>query len=273
MFLRFLIVFAVTVLSLGGSGLCWSHHPNAHPAGPNGEIHSHELGVAITCASPPYYYLNGDDGGQEWALVSAAFDRIAHPARALYLPLSDALRDFRQGWLDAVWVCGNAQRELPKSWHWSEPLISRRFAAITLAESDMAIQSIADLSGKRVGIYPEVSEVLGDSIVPLRKIQPPLQSIGNHALLLLKLFTHRIDVLIAETSTFEYFRKKLPSAVEPERPVVMHQIFPPMYPRLLFRDAILRDEFNAAWVLLSDKSDGKPLVSPSISTNDTDQVH
>jgi hypothetical protein len=24
-----------------------------HPAGPNGELHTHSLGVAITCASPP----------------------------------------------------------------------------------------------------------------------------------------------------------------------------------------------------------------------------
>jgi ABC-type amino acid transport substrate-binding protein len=204
-------------------------------------------------------------------LLSAAFDNIGHSARALYLPLPDALMDFRQGWLDAVWVCGNTHPESKETWHWSEPLIPRQISAITLAESDMPISSVPDLSGKTVGIHPEVSEVLGDTGLQLQEIDPPLQSIANHALLLLKLFTRRIDVLIEETSTFEYFRNKLPATVQPGQGVVTHEIFPPIYPRLIFRDAKLRDEFNAAWYAVYNNIAVEPAVARSTAASGFDR--
>lgn len=187
------------VLGLSGSMLLPAHRLHSHPAGPKGEVHKHELGVAITCASPPYYYLNGDGGGSEWRLISAAFQQAGHPARALYLPLASAKKALKEGWLDAVWVCGGTEVEMPKTGHWPEPLLPRRFAAITLADADIPLQTVADLAGKTVGIHPESSAVLGDIAQQLEQMQPPAQLIGNYALLLLKLYTRRIDVLVIET--------------------------------------------------------------------------
>jgi hypothetical protein len=262
MFKRLLVIFTLVLLGLAHSVFVRSHELYSHPAGPHGEIHTHELGVAITCASPPYYYLNGDNGGREWNLMAAAFDDIRHSARSLYLPMTDALKAFQEGWLDAVWVCGGIPSEVRPSWYWSRPLIPRRFAAISLADNETSIQSIDDLSGKRLGIHPDDYAALSDTAVPLAKIEPPIQSISNHTLLLVKLFTHQIDILVAETDTFEYFRNKLPAKVEPERTVVMQYIFPVLTPRLLFRDAILRDEFNMAWTALCKNLHARPDINP-----------
>ncbi|MFN2284311.1 MAG: hypothetical protein ACK2UQ_07805 [Anaerolineae bacterium] len=236
-------------------------NPYTHPAGPNGETHTHELGVAITCASPPYYYLNGHDGGREWSLVADAFRQTGHPARALYFSLGDALDAFRNGWIDAVWVCGGTEIEIPEGWYWSKRLLPRRFAAATLADMHRPIESLADLAGSTVGVHPEVAAVLGDALKPLEGIDPPLQVIANHALLLLKLYRRRLDVVVVETSAFEYFRQKLPAAVQSGESVALHEIFSPLYPRLVFRDSMLRDAFDQAWTDRPDQDDADPVAS------------
>ena len=80
-------------------------------------------------------------------MVADAFQQSGHLARALYLPLSEALDAFRNGWIDAVRVCGGAEIEIPEGWYWSERLLPRRFAAVTLADRRRPIESIADDHG------------------------------------------------------------------------------------------------------------------------------
>jgi hypothetical protein len=52
--------------------------------------------------------------------------------------------------------------------------------------------------------------------------------------------------MVAEKSTFEYYRRKLPKRVGPETSLVFSPVVPSVFPRLVFTDRTLRDEFNAA---------------------------
>lgn len=220
-------------------------------------MHMHELSVAITCASPPFYYLNGDDEGREWSLIAAAFSNSGHPAAALYIPLKEAIHALEEGWIDAVWTCGKTEDAVQNGFYLSEPLLPRQFVAITLAGSGLSIDTVADLVDKRVGLHPEVEAVIGNPLQDLGYDDAALGLVSNHALLALRLFTGQIDVLVAEKSTFEYYRKKLPKQVHPERQLIPHPVFPAVYPRLVFTDPTLRDEFNAAWNALEKEYPGE----------------
>lgn len=238
----------VAILLAGaiGAAVVAAQGPRSHSVGVHGDIHVHELTVAITCASPPYYYLNGTDGGREWSLIAAVFQKSGYPATALYIPMSEAVNALEEGWIDAVWACGNTEAAVQNGFYFSEPLIPRQFIAITLADSGMSIDTVADLVDKKVVLHPEVEAVMGDPLQDMEHQVASLRLISNHALLAMMLFTGQVDVVVAEKSTFEYYRKKLPKAVHPERPLVFHPVFPPAYPRLFFADRTLRDEFNTA---------------------------
>ena len=234
------------LIGLIGATAAAAHELGFHPIGQDGDIHVHELGVAITCASPPYYYLNGNDGGQEWRLIAAAFENSVHPAAALYLPMPEAVHALGARWIDAVWTCGDTEIPFQEAIYYSELLIPRQFVAISLADSGISIDTVADLVDRKVALHPEVKAVIGKPLEDIEHDHGSFQLISNHALLAMMLFTGQIDVLVAEKSTFEYYRRKLPKRVGPETSPVFSPVVPPVFPRLVFTDRTLRDEFNAA---------------------------
>lgn len=269
---------AVLLIGLVSSAAGYAHELRSHSVGQNGEIHVHELSVAITCASPPYYYLNGKDGGVEWSLIAAAFKKIGHPAAALYIPMPEAMNALRQGLLDSVWTCDKAYVAAQNGLYMSEPLLPREFVAVSLADRGISITSVTDLIGKRVAIHPEVEAVIAEPLKEVEHNDSSVRMIGNHALLEMMLFTGEIDVLVAEKATFEYYREKLPKRVHPEQSLTFFPILAPVYPRLIFTDQALRGEFNSAWNALHE-DDGKErgprsvgaLRAPQITEKQGDQ--
>ena len=241
---------AALLVSVIGADAPGAHELHSHSAGLNGETHTHELGVAITCPSPPYYSLNGNDHGDEWTLIKSAFTKAGHPAHALYLPLPDAINALNKGWIDAVWVCAGTQPATQETQYLSKPLLPRQFVAISLADRDITIGTLADLRDKKVAAHPEVIAVIGTPLQQIERDNPAFRSVSNHMLLALMLFTGQVDVLVSERSVFEYYRHKMPNSVHPEQPVACNIIFHAAYPRLVFTDRTLRDEFNAAWTVV-----------------------
>ena len=69
------------------------------------------------------------------------------------------------------------------------------------------------------------------------------------------LYSGRIEVLISERGVFDYHRQRVSPRTDTEQPVVFHEIFPVQYPRLVFRDQVLRDEFDTEWKKLQGRKD------------------
>jgi hypothetical protein len=245
-----LVVPAVALLAVIGSDTLYAYDPHSHPLGVNGN-HTHELSIAITCHAPPYYYLNNDDHGDEWELIKSAFDKAGLTAHALFIPLTDANNALNEGWIDAVWVCGGTELAGQEKHYLSKPLLPRRFLAISIADGDITIKDLSDLRDKRVAAHPNVIEVVGAPLQELERNNPSFQSVSNYLLIVMMLFTNQVDVVVSESSVFAHFRQKLPKSVHPEQPVVCNAIIDTKYPRLVFADRMLRDEFNAAWTVVS----------------------
>ena len=241
-FLRYAILYCAVFISYGLS----AHElENINPE--QNKKHPPEVTVAVTAGEPPFYTLNGD-GGQEWVLIKSVFTATGHHiARPLYVPASEAIKLYDQGLVDAIWM-GRASQDMEMDhWHLSDPLLPREFVAVTLTDSELTLSSPADLKEYYFAGLPQVIKLLGDDVIPpIIDSDVPNRTCPTHTLLLLMLFDGRLDVAICEKSTYEYFHNKQPSSVLREQAVTYHRIFPIVYPRLVFHDNVLRDEFNAA---------------------------
>jgi ABC-type amino acid transport substrate-binding protein len=213
---------------------------------PQNGKHTSEVTVAITHDSPPFYTLNGD-GGSEWRLIESVLGEIGHhSSRPLYIPFRQAMDLYERGMVDAIWLGMPNQKRESENWHLSDPLLTREFVAITLAKNDLAITTPDDLNALDVGYVSCVKELLMDVQKPSTGNNAAYKICKSDTLMLLMLYENRLDVAISERSTFEYYRGKLPQSVHKEQAVTYHKIFPPVNPRLVFYDAVLRDEFNVA---------------------------
>ena len=68
----------------------------------------------------------------------------------------------------------------------------------------------------------------------------PQQIIQNNLL-----FTGHVDVVVGDRLIFRYFSTRLEPKIDASQPVTFHTIFPPNPRKVVFRDAKLRDGFNA----------------------------
>jgi len=258
---RQLIVLLLLCLDCLSGNYAIAHEVNSHETA-SGVFHVHELSIAVSCAEPPYYKFDGIEG-REWELVSAALSNTGHKARLYYLDVAEGFLALQKGMIDAVWVCCNIQ--VPTDGYYlSAPLLPRQIVAITLASNNLQIDTIEDLAGKMVAFHPSLHATMEPEIKRIAAINPLVQSVSNHELLAMFLYSGRIEVLISERGVFEYHRLRVSPRTDTEQPIVFHEIIPVQYPRLVFRDRILRDEFDRAWKNLQGRE-----VPVSVNTEET----
>jgi len=238
---RYLTVVVAFVISFSTAG---HELETSHPR--NNGNHKPEVTVAITHGDPPFYTLNGD-GGSEWQLIKSALAEIEHhTSRPLYIPSPQAMDLYERRVVDAIWLRHPHKNQDSEHWYLSDPLLKREFVAITLSQNDLAITTPDDLNALDVGYVSCVKALLPEALQPSASIEPAFQVCKSDTLMLLMLYENRLDVAISERSSFEYYRGKLPQSVHKDQSVTYHNIYPTVSPRLVFYDAILRDEFNEA---------------------------
>jgi hypothetical protein len=212
--------------------------------------------IAVTCPYAPFFGIGGSNG-IEWRLIVSAFREFGQQVQHLYVSYEDALRYFESDDVEGVWVCGGMG--IPdKGYYPSAPLLERRFVVATLADSEIEIEQLDALVEFRVGIHPDVLQVLQPQIPLALQRSENLEEIANHVLLASLFFTARIDALITEESVFNEHLSLVPRAADPTQPIRFHRLFEPVFPKILFKDRALRDRFDEALkkVTVSQIGDG-----------------
>jgi hypothetical protein len=212
--------------------------------------------IAVTCPYAPFFGIGGSNG-IEWRLIVSAFREFGQQVQHLYVSYEDALRYFESDDVEGVWVCGGMG--IPdKGYYPSAPLLERRFVVATLADSEIEIEQLDALVEFRVGIHPDVLQVLQPQIPLVLQRSENLEEIANHVLLASLLFAARIDALITEESVFNENLRLVPRAADPAQPIRFHRLFKPVFPKILFKDQALRDRFDEALkkVTVSQIGDG-----------------
>lgn len=211
--------------------------------------HAHSV-IAITCPCAPFFGF-GETEGSELLMITSAFELTGQHAQYIYVPYEDALNHLEKRHVQGVLAFSTIHK--PRDGDYlTEPLATRDFVAVTLADNQQVIEKREDLQKLSVGIHPDIFEVLQPQLMDAFKDTGSVQKISNYVLLSSMLLTGAIDTLIIEKSIFTHSLHSVPDDANPWQQVKYHQLFDPVYPKILFKDKTLRDRFNDAWKKITE---------------------
>jgi polar amino acid transport system substrate-binding protein len=128
---------------------------------------------------------------------------------------------------------------------YSDVYISYEDKAISLAQRQLAIRSVADLAGYSISAFPLAGQYLGSEFARLTARHPNYHETGNQIDQNRLLYRGSVDVVVADQRIFAYMNKRMAAEFnETPLPVSYHDIFIKLPYRVLFRQPMLRDAFN-----------------------------
>lgn len=126
----------------------------------------------------------------------------------------------------------------------SDPVIDFENVAITLSSKNVQINSLSDLSDKKIVAFSNAQRVLGPQFAQAIKNNPSYSEVGDQASQLPMLDAGRGDVILLDLRAFQYFARLLHGKTEAKSRYAVHHLFKPT-PRLLgFHKSEYRDQFN-----------------------------
>lgn len=216
------------------------------------------LGLTASSAAPasismafgdnlPPYIIAGSDAGIEVEVVREALAYRGHVLQAHYLPMARVPHTFITGQVDSI-MMDVGQDMTAHGGYYATPPVLYDNVFYTLKRRGLTIRKPKDLMGHTimsfVGAarrYPEWLGALSHSSAYVERnnqaAQPMLLALG------------RYDIVLCDRAIFQYYmlqsKKADPSFIMPEVDVHAFARAVPANYRPVFRDAAIRDDFNA----------------------------
>lgn len=202
-----------------------------------------EVTIAIGRSLPPYIIAE-EQRGLEYDIVREALALEGHTLKPRFMALARVAKDLESGQADAAMTM---RSDSGIKAFYSDSHITYRNYAITLANRDIRLDSIKDLADKSVMAFQNASLYLGPAYAAVVSANPYYREEARQELQPTMLFLGRIDVVIADRFIFGWFANdpEVKAKVDTTQAVRFHPIFAPTEYHVAFRDAALRDSFNA----------------------------
>lgn len=198
-----------------------------------------QIGIGLT--KPPYI-LGPGMTGIEYDIASRALEASGVRMLAQHLPPARALALLRAGRLDGMLTVDEGIGSLG---FFSDTYMHYQNVATTLARRQIRLSSIDDLEHYSVAAFQNASLILGPEFKALaarhRDYKEHPQQITQNRLL----YTGRVDVAVGDKLIFRYLNRQVDASIDTSQPLVHHPLFTPSARKAVFRDAMLRDAFNA----------------------------
>jgi polar amino acid transport system substrate-binding protein len=194
---------------------------------------------------PPYVIEHGAHGqGMEVEVARAALALGGHRLVPRFVPRGELARRLRAGEAAA------AQRGAPEldgpGWFYAQaPTVDYHDVALSLAAAQLAIYSVDDLRGKSVLAFEGARQFLGAEFNAAVQGNPRYAETADEAAKVAALLAGQVQVYVGDLNVFDFFRARARKAGAPVR---VHRIFPHselLTNNAVFRDARLRDDFDA----------------------------
>lgn len=206
-----------------------------------GGVRAQVVSVALGLNKPPYV-MDGGQAGLEADIARQALQAVGLGMQTQQLPPSRGLMLFRAGQLDMLLTVDEGIGDLG---FFSEVYISNQNVAISLAARSLTVKRIEDLSAFSVAAFQNASLLLGERFKAVARQHPryteyPLQVTQNNLLL-----AGRVDIIIGDRRILHYLLREVDPQFDNSKPLTIHPIFPPSPRKAVFKEAALRDQFNA----------------------------
>lgn len=210
-----------------------------------------EVRLAFGLPKPPYIMESGKDG-LEIEIAEQAFAASGCKMIALQFPPARGLNMLRAGSIDGLMTVDEG---IGNGGYFSDPYISYQNVATTLTKRHIELHEVEDLANYSVAGFQNASVILGEkfkAVVANHKEykEYPFQLIQDNLL-----YTGRVDVVVGDRLIFRYFSTRMVSTIDASQTVTFQPIFPPSPRKAAFRNAELRDRFNAGLKII--RANGK----------------
>ncbi|MES2164494.1 MAG: transporter substrate-binding domain-containing protein [Pseudomonadota bacterium] len=208
---------------------------------PAQELILQEVHVGMGLPKPPYIMESGMAGLDydiaRQALAAGGYKLVGH-----MLPQTRALAMLRAGRLDGMLSTteGIGGRD-----YFTDTYIVYQNVATTLTSRDLKLRKIEDLSKYSVAAFQNASMVLGERFGLVVSGHADYRELPTQITQNKLLFMGRVDVVVGDRLIFNYFSDKLEPQIDATQAVTYHRIFPESPRKAVFRDARVRDAFNA----------------------------
>lgn len=213
--------------------------------------HAETVRVGIGFAIPPYV-IQAENAGVEVDIIRYALKAAGHEVEFIYLPNLRLPVAFADGKVDCV--ATNAAYDLAldsgrQAFNSVTTVVFQNFA-VTLADDGHRIETIGDLVDKTVLGFNNSVKYLGPDFQRMAAVNEHYSELADQALQVRMLYSSRVDAIISDKRIFRYWRMRLSKmasapVLDLDREVRLHPIFSPSPRHVAFRDAALRDAFNA----------------------------
>ena len=202
--------------------------------------------VGMGLAKPPYIMESGKEG-LEYEIAEQALAAVGYKMLALQFPPVRGLAMQRAGQVDALL---SVDEGIGGSDYFSDAYIHYQNGAITLASRRIALREVEDLAAYSVAGFQNASVILGERFKAVVARHPNYQEHAQQIAQDRLLYTGRVDVVVGDRLIFRYFSTRLDPKIDTGQPTTFHALFPPKPRKAVFKDAALRDRFNAGLKLI-----------------------
>lgn len=200
-----------------------------------------EVIVGMGLPKPPYIMESGT-AGLDYDIAKQAMAAGGYKMVGRSLPQTRALAMLRAGQLDGML---STTEGIGGQDFFTDPYIVYQNVATTLTSRRLVLRQIEDLSNYSVVAFQSASMVLGERFSLTVSSHPDYREVPSQITQNKLLFTGRVDVVVGDRLIFHYFSNKLDPQIDATKAVTYHRIFPESPRKAVFRDARVRDAFNA----------------------------
>lgn len=208
------------------------------------------LHIGVGLAKPPYVLADGKSGLEveivEKILTAAGYEVVFKsypPARSLGL--------MRVGQLDGMMTVDEGAG-IPG--HYSGDYVTYQNVAITLRRRNIKLGRLEDLRRHSVAAFQNAHLIMTPSFAAAVSGHPDYREYAQQISQNRLLYTGRVDVVVGDRLIFRALNAEVEKGIDTSQPIAIHELFPPTPRKMVFRDARVRDAFNAG--LAQIRADG-----------------
>lgn len=200
-----------------------------------------EVRVGMGLSKPPYIMESGV-AGFDYDIAKQALAAGGYKLLVQSLPQARALAMLRAGRLDGMLSITDG---IGGQDYFTDNYIVYQNVAATLSRRKLELKQVEDLANYSVAAFQNASLVLGERFNKVVASHPRYKEFPSQITQDKLLFMGRIDVVVGDRLIFRYFSDKLEPQIDVTQAVTFHKIFPESPRKAVFREARVRDGFNA----------------------------
>jgi len=209
----------------------------------------------------PPYGIKESNSGIEVDIVRAALAKKGHTITVRFVPFGRVGKDFTDGKIDAANTLTSSSGVKAE---YSDSHIAYQNVATTLKDGGPKIATIADLSAYKVVAFAKASIFLGSDFAKMAAGNKKYREVADQATQNKLLMAGRTQAVVGDIRIFQYYNKQIKDQIELKE-VIFNKIFEPTNYSVAFKDAKIRDDFNAGLKELRDSGEYDKIIAKYVS--------